>query len=349
MSEYVKKVFDLYPKVLGTYSTVQGDEELREVLSAYFLKRHSLHISADELLITSGAQQAIDLISRIAVKPMDTVLLERLTYSAAIDIVRQQGAQIVPVDIYPSGYDLEQVELCMRRFKPQLFYLNPTFHNPTGYTVPAKQRKRLVELAEQYRCLLVEDDPFHDIYFGQEPPPPLFSYDTEGYVVYIRSFSKYVAPGLRIAAVATRSSLMKHLLNAKSLLDNGTPLLNQKIFLHYFSSARLQQHLEKLRIALNIRKDIMEKELSVIDWKWISPKGGLNLWVEIPETLPMEALLERSIDQSLSFVPGTICDPLREPKPWMRLSYSYINEQQVRDGIKRLIRIFHILESSFGK
>ncbi|WP_028403000.1 PLP-dependent aminotransferase family protein [Ectobacillus panaciterrae] len=347
MSEYVKKVFDLYPKVLGTYSTVQGDEELREALCEYFLKRHRFHISADELLITSGAQQAIDLISRIVIKPKDTVLLERPSYSAAIDAFQQQGAHIVPVDIYPDGYDLEQIELYMRQLKPRLFYLNPTFHNPTGYTVPSGQRKRLVELAEQYKCLLVEDDPFHDIYFDEEPPLPLFSYDTEGYVMYIRSFSKYVAPGLRIAAVATRSSLMKHLLNAKSLADNGTPLLNQKIFLHYFSSVRLQQHLEKLRIALHIRKEIMEEELAGTGWKWVSPKGGLNLWIKIPETLPMKSLLERSFDQSISFVPGTICDPLREPNSWVRFSYSYINEQQLRDGVKRFVELSQGLESSF--
>jgi GntR family transcriptional regulator of abcA and norABC len=348
-SEYVKKVFDLYPKVLGTYSTVQGDEELREALCCYFLKRHHFHLAADELLITSGSQQAIDLISRVLIKPRDTVLLERPTYSVAIDIFRQQGAHIIPIDIHPDGYDLEQVELYMRECKPRLFYLNPTFHNPTGYTVPSEQRKRLVELAEQYRCLLVEDDPFHDIYFGQEPPPPLFTYDTEGCVMYIRSFSKYVAPGLRIAAIASRSSLMKSLLTAKSLSDNGTPLLNQKIFLHYFSSSRLQQHLEKLRIALNIRKDIMEEELSGTGWKWTSPKGGLNLWIQLPETIPMEVLLAKSIEQSLSFVPGSICDPLRELKSWVRLSYSYVNEQQLRYGLKRLVGLSRSLDSSSGR
>jgi GntR family transcriptional regulator of abcA and norABC len=348
-SEYVKKVFDLYPKVLGTYSTVQGDEELREALCCYFLKRHHFHLSADELLITSGSQQAIDLISRVLIKPRDTVLLERPTYSAAIDIFHQQGAHIIPINIHPDGYDLEQVELYMRKFKPRLFYLNPTFHNPTGYTVPSEQRKRLVELAEQYRCLLVEDDPFHDIYFGQEPPLPLFTYDTEGCVMYIRSFSKYVAPGLRIAAIASRPSLMKCLLTAKSLSDNGTPLLNQKIFLHYFLSSRLQQHLEKLRIALNIRKDIMEEELAGTGWKWTSPKGGLNLWIQLPETIPMELLLAKSIEQSLSFVPGSICDPLRELKSWVRLSYSYVNEQQLRYGLKRLVGLSRSLDSSSGR
>ncbi|MGM1048809.1 MAG: PLP-dependent aminotransferase family protein [Bacillota bacterium] len=336
-SEYVKEIFDLYPTVLSTYSTIQGDEELRESLALLFTNKHRLHLSQDDILITSGSQQAIDLLARMLVQPMDTVLLERPTYSAAIDIFRQQGAQIIPVDIHPYGYDLEQVELYMKQYKPRLFYLNPTFHNPTGYVVPTEQRKQLVELAERYHCFLVEDDPFREIYFDQKPPPPLFAYSTEGYVVYIRSFSKYVAPGLRIAAVCCRPSLMKHLFTVKSLADNGTPLLNQKMFLHYFKSKRLQQHIMKLQTALNIRKSIMEKELSHTNWTWDSPTGGLNLWVQLPDSIAMDMLLAKSLEQSISFVPGTICDPSKEATSWIRLSYSYINEQKLSTGMKMLI------------
>lgn len=345
-SEYVKEIFDLYPKVLSSYSTVQGDEELRETLSAYFRMQHHFYLSAEDIMITSGSQQAIDLLARMLVQPMDTVLLERPTYSAAIDIFRQQGAHIVPVEIHPYGYDLDQVEMMMKQFKPRLFYLNPTFHNPTGYTVPATQRKKLVELAEQYRCFLIEDDPFQDIYFQQPPPAPLFTYGVEGYVVYIRSFSKYVAPGLRIAAICCRSSLMNHLFTVKSLADNGTPLLNQKIFQHYFTSKRLQQHIEKLRIALSIRKKIMEEELSRTEWQWISPAGGLNLWIKLPESISMEALLAKSIEQSVSFVPGVICDPIKQGESRMRLSYSYINEDMLREGMKLLIHLSNQLETS---
>ncbi len=227
----------------------------------------------------------------------------------------------------------------MKQYKPLLFYLNPTFHNPTGYTISVEQRKKLVKLAEQYRCLLIEDDAYHDIYFDHAPPPPIYTYDTAGTVIYIRSFCKYISPGLRIAAVICPSSLMKSLLTVKSLADNGSPLLNQKIFLHYFSSLRLQQHLEKIRIALQIRKEIMEKELAVTDWKWTSPKGGLNLWVQLPDELPTELLLNKSIEQSVSFVPGQVCDPLKQLSSWIRLSYSYANEKQLSEGIKKFVEV----------
>lgn len=339
LSEYVKQVFDTYPKLIGSYSPVQGDEELRETLCRYLSDHSRIQLNAGEMLITSGATQAIDLLSRTFIRPMDVILVERPTYSAALDSFRQMGCRIVSVEIHPDGYDLERVELVMKQYKPRFFYMNPTFHNPTGYTVPSSQRKRLVELAEQYHCLLIEDDAFHEMYFEEPPPRPLFSYDTDGWVVYLRSFSKYMAPGLRICAVAGRRSVIEPLVTAKSLADNGTPLVNQKIFLHYFQSERMWKHLDKLRIALQIRKDVMEEELAASGWTWVSPKGGLNLWVQLPEKVDMKALLAENIRQSVSFVPGAICDPLMEMQNSLRLCYSFINEGQLREGMKRLVNI----------
>ncbi|RBW67912.1 PLP-dependent aminotransferase family protein [Bacillus taeanensis] len=337
LSDYVKKVFDLYPKILATYSNVQGDKELRDALAHYFIKRYKTVLDADNLLILSGSQQGIHLIAQTFIKPRDTVLFERPSYSAAIDIFRARGAKILTVDITPDGYDLDEVEQYMKRYKPRLFYLNPTFHNPTGYTVPAAQRKELVRLAEQYRCLLLEDDAYHDIYFEKKPPAPIYTFDTSGTVIYLRSFCKYISPGLRVAAMICQSSIMKSLISVKALTDNGSPLLNQKIFLHYFSSPRLQQHIDKLRIALQVRKEIMEEELNHTNWQWNSPDGGLNLWVQLPNDQSTEVLLTKSMAYSISFVPGPVCDPLKTLSSWMRLSYSYTNENQLREGLKKLI------------
>ncbi|MFP4975991.1 PLP-dependent aminotransferase family protein [Paenibacillus sp. CN-4] len=336
LSEYVKKVFDLYPKVMGTYADVQGDAELRTMLTDSFKRSAGLQLSPEEVMITSGAQQAINLLAGLFVGPLDTVLIERPTYSAALEIFKREGARLLPVDITPEGYDLERVEELMRLHRPRVFYMNPTHHNPTGFTVPTGQRKALVELAERYRCLLIEDDPFREMYFAEPPPPPLFAYDTEGWVVYIGSFSKYVAPGLRICAVACREPVMSRLITAKSLADNGTPLLNQKIFLHYYTSPRLQQHLGKLRIALQIRKETVEEALEGTDWAWQSPLGGLNLWVKLPPDIGAEALFAACGGQSVSFVPGSVCDPLGKASPRIRLCYSFMNEIRLKEGIRRL-------------
>lgn len=348
MSEYVKKVFDLYPKLLGTYSTVQGDEELRQMLATYFQNRHQFYVTSEDILITSGAQQAIDLIARLMIKPGDTVIVERPTYSAAIDIFRQQGAHIVTIPILPHGYDMDELEEIIRIHKPRMMYVNPTFHNPTGYVVPSSIRKRLVELAEEYHFLITEDDTTYDIYFEEEPPQSIYGYDTEGVVMYIRGFSKYISPGLRIAAVLCSPWLMKELLTLKSLADGGSPLLGQKIFLHYFTSSRMQNHMEKLRIALSLRKEAMEKCLGETDWKWIRPTGGLYLWVHLPEGISSMDILRKSLERSVSFVPGPFCDlDAFQHSSNIRLSYSYTNENQIAEGIHRLQDAYHsILRST---
>ncbi|WP_410768091.1 PLP-dependent aminotransferase family protein [Fontibacillus sp. BL9] len=337
LSNYVRQVFDLYPKVLSSYSDVMGDPGLREVMASYFLQKNGIVIGPDELMVTTGAQQAIDLVSRSLVKPGDPVLIERPTYGPAIDLFRQQKVNLIPIPISPEGYDLDQLEVIMKQYRPRLFYMNPTFHNPTGFTVPAFQRKRLVELAESYQCILVEDDVSHDVYFEKAPPPPLFFYDTEGYVVYIRSFSKYVAPGLRVAFLSARPPLMSSLVPMKALTDHGSPLLGQKIFQHYFFSDRLQEHIAKLRTALQLRKEKMEAQLAETGWQWLSPMGGLNLWVQLPGAISAEELLQRSLDHSVAFIPGTVCDPLGQLNDRIRLSYSFIKESQIEEGIKRLI------------
>ena len=336
LSDYVKKVFDIYPRLMGTYSAPQGDPELREALGSHLSGQMGVPLAPEAITITTGAQQAIDLLARIFARPMDAVMVERPTYGAAIDILRLHGARLLPVDIGPDGYDMERVEELMRLHRPKMFYLNPTFHNPTGLTVPAAARKRLVELAERYRCLLVEDDALHDMYFDQPPPPPLYAYDTEGWVVYLRSFSKYVAPGLRICAVAGSKPVTERLAAAKSLTDNGTPLVNQKIFLHYFQSERMRRHIGKLRTALQVRRDIMEEGLAGAGWQWRSPNGGFNLWIRLPEPLDGRRLLGESLRQSVSFVPGEICDPLGEMTSYVRLSFAYINEKQIKEGVRLL-------------
>lgn len=338
--ELMRDLLDQYPRLLGTYSTIQGDLELRSALASHLTKKERFYLSADEVLITSGAQQAIDVISRTLVKPGDRVLMERPTYGPAMEIFRKQGARLIFTDIHSDGYDLEQIEHLMKSEKPRLFYMTPTFQNPTGINVPVEQRKQLPELAEQYGCFLLEDDSTYDIYFKEKPPAPIFTYDTTGHTLYIRSYSKYVAPGLRIAAIICRQRFMPGLQAVKSLADNGTPLLNQKLFLRYFQSERMHQHLSKLRTAIQLRMEVMEQSLLETDWTWTLPEGGLNFWVELPEGVDTGKLLHRCMEQSVAFVPGTVFDSSdNSASRKLRLSFSYAHEQQIREGMNRLITL----------
>lgn len=338
LAAHAKEVLDQHPMVLSTYSTVMGDLSLREGMAQYFRDRSGIVVAADEIMVTTGSSQAIDLVSRALVKPGDKVLIERPTYSPAIDIFGQQGIGMLPVELTPEGFDLARVEELMRLEKPRMFYLNPTFHNPTGYTVPGEQRKALIELAERYSCILIEDDVYYDLYFDNPPPPPMFYYDTEGFVVYIRSYSKYIAPGIRISFLIARPSVMEAIFPLKALSDAGTPLLGQKIFQSFFFSARMQEHIVKLRLAVRLRKEALERVLARSGWQWESPDGGLNLWVRLPEGLSAELLLARGLEQSIAFVPGSICDPIGEMDNRIRLSYSLLGEKSLEEGVERLIR-----------
>nr|WP_281367782.1 PLP-dependent aminotransferase family protein [Saccharibacillus deserti] len=341
LAEHAKQVFDRYPRVLGTYAPLRGDEELLHALQTYLAAECGFQPDEQELLVTGGAQEAIHLACEALVRPGDPVLIEQPSYSVAIEIFRHRNARILPVDIRPDGYRIDEIEALMRRHRPVLFYINPTFHNPTGWCVPSEQRKQLVDLAETYGCILVEDDAFRDIHFGSPPPPPVYGYDMSGHTIYIRSFSKYVFPGLRIGCAAARPDLMRRLLAAKARSGGGTPLLNQKVFVHHFQSERSRRHLHKLRTALQLRKEAMEAALNDSGWRWQSPEGGLNLWVELPEGIEPERLLADALntgtgDDSVSFVPGSFFDPSGRPDRHIRLSYSLLNERRIAEGIGRL-------------
>jgi len=344
LSEHVKEIFNQYPHLLGTYAPVKGDGELIKGFSAYFQKHYDFYIHEESILVTTGAQQGIDIIAKVFVQSHDYVLIDSPTYSAAVDIFRNRGAQLLPIDLTKKGFLLDQVESYMKKYKPKLFYMNPTFHNPTGYTVPTEQRKQLVELAERYHCILVEDDSFHEIYFGKAPPPPIFTYDPCGYVIYLRSFSKYIAPGLRICALLAHPTLIKWLIKGKALADNGTPLLNQKAFLYYLTSERVHRHMEKLRIALQIRKEAMEKALSRSYFTWDSPSGGLNLWVNLQKDTNIEQFKIKALEKQISIVPGNICDPAAQNIPYIRLSYSFLNEQEIKEGIQLLNEVYENIQ-----
>ncbi|OWR33024.1 GntR family transcriptional regulator [Saccharibacillus sp. O23] len=340
LAEQAKQVFDRYPRVLGTYAPLRGDEELLEALRRYLSEACGVDIAESEVLVTGGAQEAIHLACEALVRPGDAVLIEQPSYSVAIEMFRHRNARLLPVGIRPDGYRMDEVEALMRRYRPVLFYMNPTFHNPTGWCVPPEQRKQLADLAETYGCILVEDDAFRDIYFGSPPPAPVYGYDTSGHTIYVRSFSKYVFPGLRIGCLAAPPPLMRRLLAAKARSGGGTPLLNQKVFAHHFQSERSRSHLHKLRIALQLRKEAMETALAGSGWRWHSPSGGLNLWIELPEGLHPERLLADSLGgrhtDTVAFVPGSFFDPDGQADRHIRLSYSLLNERQIAEGTARL-------------
>ncbi|UQZ32916.1 PLP-dependent aminotransferase family protein [Paenibacillus sp. PK3_47] len=326
------------PELMASYGNFQGDIELREVMQRH-LQARGITVHASELMITSGAQQGIDLVARTFIGPGDTVYLEAPSYTGAIDVFAGRGADMIFVPTDHEGMRVDVLtRLCDRR-PPKLIYTVPTFQNPSGVTMSMARRQRLLELARSYRCLIVEDDPFSDLYFLKPPPPPVKSLDEDGHVVYMKSFSKVIAPGCRIACVAAGGDILSRLIAAKSASDLGSPLLNQRAVLP-FIARQYDTYVARLRTALRVR---MEKAVSLLKKyappgiTWNIPGGGLNLWLQLPPSLDIGQLHELAELEGISFLPGDVCYAGNTPSRHIRLCYSQMTEDNMERGLKLLL------------
>ncbi|WP_221568302.1 PLP-dependent aminotransferase family protein [Alkalihalobacillus sp. TS-13] len=340
LAEQAKAIFDLHPMILTTYGPVEGDEELRKEVSAYLDNQLGYKPPLDEILITSGVQQAINVVANTFLTPTDTVAVESPCYGAALDTFMNRGNAILPIPIDLSGMRTDLLEEQCRKNPPKLVYVNPTFHNPTGASMSEKRRKELLELAETYHFLIIEDDSFNEIYFdGVLPPKPIKYFDTTGHCILLKGFSKTMAPGILLGALIADKRLYEQVYIAKASMDVGSPLLNQKVILPFMKTQRMKDHLEKLRIALQIRRDMTADilEMCLKDRiRYELPKGGLNLWIKLPEEIDMRALQKRASEHSISFLPGSACYAVNEPTQEIRISYSGLSDRDNTEGITKL-------------
>ncbi|EOO98471.1 GntR family transcriptional regulator [Bacillus cereus MC118] len=339
LSDEMLKLLNKDQMILATYGPVQGDKELRVEITNYLKEHQQLVIDPSQLLITSGAQQGIDLIAQTLLKPGDLVLVESPCYGAALDVFVNKGVQIIPVSLDNNGIRSDLIDDICQRKNPVLLYVNPTFQNPTGTLMSKERRIELVELAELYNFFIIEDDSFGEIYFEDAiVPPTIKSFDTNGHVIYLKGFSKTLAPGLRIAALAAEGPIFEWLYAVKASMDIGSPLLTQKALLPFLRAERMKKHLEKLRTALQIRRDLTIDILSPLkELEFEIPNGGFNLWVTLPRSIDPFTLLQKANEVDVSFLPGTACLLNHENQyNHLRISYSMLNDKDMLIGLERL-------------
>lgn len=344
----VQQVLSENPELLSIYGNVQGDNQLRSEMSAY-LKRSGVTSTPENILVTSGLQQSIDLVARTFVGPGDVVVMEAPTYPGAIDIFRGRGATILTVPVDKDGMRIDILQNVCEKHKPKVIFTIPTFHNPTGFVMSLKRRKQLLDIAGSIHSIIVEDDPCSDIYFEKKPPVTLKSMDQFGNVIYLRGLSKTIAPSCRIGILTASGSIFNRLLAAKANADLGSPLLTQKAILPLINSKRMIDHSKKLRTALKIRRDLaldLLTSLSPEGVSWTIPEGGLNLWISLPSWIDSHLLLSEAKKQQITFLPGSACYPVGQENNHLRISYSYINEELLKHGITTLCNIFHAAISS---
>jgi 2-aminoadipate transaminase len=330
-----------FPAVLQLGSPA-GYEPLRQHL-LQDARQQRLVRAGDDLMVTSGCQQALDLIARVLLAPGDKVVLEDPVYPGLKNLLARAGAQLVPVPVGSEGLDIEYLERALARERPKLLVVTSNFQNPTGATVPAAQRKVILREARQSGTVILENDIYGDLRYAGEPAPPLKELDETGGVVLLRSFSKITFPGLRVGWVLGPRPLLARLAQAKQLADLHSDQLSQALLLRFAESGRLEAHRDRV---VRAGAERLEAVLAACE-RWLPagsrftrPQGGMNLWVTLPEPLDAGELLARVQREGVAYLPGKYFGVARRETGSLRLSFAGLTPAGIRKGLLVMGRIF---------
>ena len=332
------------------YGTTEGYTPLREMIARH-TSRLGIQVTAENIMITSGSQQALDLIGKLFINRGDRILVEAPTYLGALQAWNAYGAEYVPVATDEHGMIIESLEAALR-FGPKFIYVLPNFQNPTGITLSLERRQKLVELADRYGVPIVEDDPYGQLRFEGEHLPPVKVVDCQwrnenngyysGNVIYLSTFSKILAPGIRLAWVVAPPEVIRKLVLAKQGTDLHTSTFNQMVAYEVGRGGFLDKHANVINRVYRARRDTMLDALSEFmptGVQWTRPQGGLFLWVTVPAGMDTADILTKAVENKVAFVPGAPFFPDGSVKNTMRLNFSYSKEEKIVDGISRLATV----------
>ncbi len=331
------------------YGTTEGYLPLRELLVRH-MARYGIKVTPSHILITSGAQQALDLIGKLLLNPGDTVLTEEPTFLGAIQAFSAYEARYVTVPVDQDGLQVDHIEESLRA-GPKFLYVLPNFQNPSGATLSLERRHRLVELASHYGAPIVEDDPYGQLRYEGKHLPPLVKIDAEyhgcangersfrGGVLYLGTLSKVLAPGLRLGWVVAPEEVIAKLAQLKQASDLHTSTLTQMVAYETAVGGFIDQHVRYIRRVYRERRDAM---LAAMDRcfptgvRWTRPEGGLFLWVTLPAGLDSARVLEDALERKVAFVPGAPFFPRGGGRETLRLNFSYCTPERIEEGVRRL-------------
>lgn len=320
------------------YSTTEGHRALREHVADRY-SAIGLPTHADEIIMTTGSQQGLTLLAAALITPGDVVLVERPSYLAALQVFALAGARIVEVPAATDGLDLDALDDLAREHAPVALYTVPTFQNPTGRTLGHQDRARLAQIAATRGFRVIEDDPYRELRYSGTPVPPVAAYDEASAVVATGSFSKILAPGLRLGWVRTTPDTRGAVVVAKQASDLHTSTLDQAAAAHYLASGALEVALPRTRDAYRLRRDAMLAALPSTlpaGSSWTTPEGGMFVWATLPEGFDTTALLPRAIEAAVAYVPGAPFHATSPDTATMRLSFTTHSPETTSAGLARL-------------
>ena len=337
------------------YSSGQGYPVLREQICEV-MSLQGIVASPDDVVVTVGSQQALDLVARVFLNPGDVVLAEAPSYVGALGTFQAAQAEVVHVDMDAEGLIPEALEAAIaacqgKRIK--LLYTVPNFHNPAGVTLAEHRRDRIVEIARAAGILILEDDPYGLLGFDTEPMKALRARVTDG-VLYLGSFSKTFAPGLRVGWVLAPHAVREKLVMASEAQILDPPTLNQHIVSTYLATQPWQEQVKTFREAYRERRDATLDALTTMfpaDATWTVPAGGFYVWVKLPPGLHSKGMLPRAVANKVAYVPGTGFYADGQGSDHIRLSYCYPEPARIREGVRRLAQVVNDeleLHATFG-
>jgi len=330
---------------LAHYPDPLGMPELRAVAAERFERNHGVRPRLEDVVITNGAMQGLQLSAQGLARPGDSVVLEEFEYGGTIRVFKQFGLRLVGVPLDDRGMRMDALAEVLERQqqlgqKPAFIYTTASYQNPTGTTMPADRRSRIVELARQYGMPIVEDDTYGDISFEPQPERAIYTLAEPGEVMYIGSFSKILGPGIRLGFFVAPPMLAARLMPWKT--DGGTSALSQMIAAEYFKD-NLWQHVEEGRAAVkdkrNVLLDALETEFGgVPGMHWTRPDGGLFLWVKLPEEVDRGRLKALAAEHHILYSTGQAFHAHDQDVAYLRLAFGWIDREDIRDGVRLLAR-----------
>ncbi|KOG66042.1 transcriptional regulator [Streptomyces griseoflavus] len=336
-----RHVLDETPQQALQYSTTEGDPALRAAVAARVGAR-GLATGADDLLVTTGSQQGLSLLATALLEPGDTVLVEDPCYLAALQVFGFAGARVVPVPTDDAGLDPAALDEIAARERPKLVYLVPTFQNPTGRTLSAERRAAVAGVAARHGLWIVEDDPYGELRFEGEPVPYLASFPgAEDRTALLGSFSKIVAPGLRLGWLRAPAGLRRACVVAKQAADLHTSTVDQAAVARYLAGPGLDAHLERVRGAYRARRDALVDGLGAAlpdGSRWNRPDGGMFVWATMPAGHDAAALLPEVVRHDVAYVPGAPFYAGPADAGSMRLSFVTHPPEEIAEGLRRLAK-----------
>jgi len=335
------------------YSSTEGLLKLREFL-AQWLEMDVKKFTTDNIIITSGSQQGLDLVSKALLDPGDIVIVELPSYLAALNAFRSYGAEIIGIPMDEDGMIMEIFEdklatIKSKSKKAKFVYTISNFQNPAGVTISLSRRKKLLEIVKNYNLIIVEDNPYDKIRFEGTPLPSIFSLDHEGYVINLGTFSKILCPGLRLAWVSGHQEIIEKIVILKQATDLCTSILNQLIAYEYCNEGLIDKNIESNVLIYKKKRDVMLESLEKYfpaEASWTKPEGGFFVFVTLPEYLDTDTMLYEAIKEKVAYVSGSSFYANGKGKNTMRLSFCYPSLEDIEEGIKRLARVITNYSSS---